>query len=173
MRGTTRFEAALVLAAATSLAVLTPGVALAHAELVRADPPSGVSLDARPGSVTLTFSEAVASGSRMTVKDGCARQVSGAVAVSGARLVAAVPTGQPGRWDVSVDVVSSDDGHETHEDYSFSVAGDTRCDSAAATTVGAPRTTGGSSAVPTLVAVVGVLVVAGAGAVVVRRRTSP
>jgi methionine-rich copper-binding protein CopC len=173
MRGTKRYGAALVLAAATSRTVLTPGVAWAHAELVRAVPANGAALSARPGSVTLSFSEGVASSSRVTVTDGCERTVSGAVTVSGSQMVAVVPTGQPGQWAVSADVVSSDDGHESHEDYSFSVAGQPSCTAETAATVGAPASSGGSSgATTTLLAVAGVLVVAGAGAVVVRRRTA-
>lgn len=169
----TRVTAALVLVAGTSLAVLTPGTAWAHAELVRATPADGTSLSARPGQVALTFSEALAASSRLVVTDGCGRQVTGAVRVSGNAMVAAVPSGQPGAWSVTADVVSSDDGHASQEHSSFTLQGAASCKDAPPVAQGASGSTSGTSGSTTTVLVLaGVLAVAGAGAMVVRRRTT-
>src|SRR5947207_12342489 len=107
---------AVLLLAACLLAVLTGGgVAAAHAQLVRSDPPNGGRVDAMPDHVSLEFSEAVVTLDTKVTSSSQERFDAGPAQIRGgdARF-ASVPlrTGPNGIYTFSWQALA-DDGHTT------------------------------------------------------------
>lgn len=108
---------------ALALAIL-PGIAMAHAQLQRAEPKVG-SAGPAPQKVQLWFSEAIEPAlSKAVVKDGAGKEVDaapGAVAADDHRRIdVAVPALPPGTYRVEWSVVSVD-GHKTSGNFTFTV----------------------------------------------------
>jgi methionine-rich copper-binding protein CopC len=124
------------LSAAARLSILTPvavlvvagsSVALAHGILESASPAPDSTASKSPRVVTTTLTEDPVPDGRYIVRDGCGRIVSKAFSVEGDTISARTPDGQPGKWQVRFDFISSADGHRYNETYSFSVKGKKDC----------------------------------------------
>lgn len=109
------------------LLALIAGPAAAHGEKVKTDPPEGTGLKIPPGSVSVTLSEAPTAQAKLQVVDGCGRQVARSVKVQGSDIVASVSNAEPGRWKASFRAISSVDGHESEDTWTFAVAGKKDC----------------------------------------------
>ncbi len=100
--------------------------ALAHADLVSADPPPGARLDASPAEIRLTFGEPLLPGSTFVVFGEDFQEIAGISPTldpqSPEQLSAAVPTLPPGTYTVQWTAFSAD-GDEVSGSYSFSIAG--------------------------------------------------
>ena len=108
--------------------VLFPATsASAHAQFLGSDPKPGATLDAAPSSMTIDFSEPPISGDDLVVEDGCGNDMVTKADVDEKALVAELADGQPGKWKVSVRVVSAVDGHPTEKSFSFTVEGEADC----------------------------------------------
>ncbi|MBP6015654.1 MAG: copper resistance protein CopC [Candidatus Promineofilum sp.] len=122
--------------------------ALAHGDLVAAEPEPGAQLAESPAEIRLTFSEPVADGSRIVVLGDDFGQVGGLVPQFNPEVPEQVytplPPLEPGVYTVQW-AATSDDGHEVSGSYSFSVglvADATRAGGAAAATSAASRPAG-------------------------------
>jgi methionine-rich copper-binding protein CopC len=106
-----------------TLAWLVPP-ALAHTELVSADPPPGAELAAAPSEIRLVFSEPPGAGSSLAVYGEGFQEVLEVSTVIDPnvpeQLVASLPSLAPGTYTVQWDIVG-DDGHEVSGSYSFRV----------------------------------------------------
>lgn len=136
-------------------------VAHAHGEIAGSNPQAGAVLPKVPLEVSVTYSETPAASSRFVVKDGCGDDVTAAVDVQGKSLVAEVSAAKPGTWTVTWDVLSAEDGHETHGSISFKVRSKPDCSdggvkSPGGTTRSAP-TPDEPQSFPVVVIVVGIL----------------
>lgn len=80
-----------------------------------------------PDHVKLTFTEAPTKDARVTVNDGCGREMTREKYVQGSTLHVFLEKGQPGQWQVSYNVISAVDGHKTNGQYSFTVEGKADC----------------------------------------------
>ena len=119
-----RFGSLLTIA----LVVVAGGTAaLAHGILESAKPEPDSTASAPPRVVTTTLSEDPVPDGRYIVRDGCGRVVSKGFTVDEDTISAPTPDGQPGRWQVRFDFISSEDGHRYNETYSFSVKGKKDC----------------------------------------------
>jgi len=126
------------LSAAVSLSMLMPvavlvvgsSVALAHGILESARPDPDSTASKPPRVVTTTLSEDPVPDGRYIVRDGCGKVVSKNFTVDGDTISAPTPDGQPGKWQVRFDFISSADGHRYNETYSFSVKGKKDCSAA-------------------------------------------
>jgi methionine-rich copper-binding protein CopC len=123
---------------------LSMGAAWAHGDIVKTDPRKNARV-ALPEVVSVTLSEAPVPQSRLEITDGCGRDVTEEVAVHGEVLEATIGDAQPGKWTAAIHAVSAVDGHETEEDWSFTVEGTADCDGETKETV----PTGDSSPEPT------------------------
>ena len=98
--------------------------ALAHSDLVAAEPEPGAQLAASPAEIRLTFSEPVADGSRIVVLGENFEQVEGLVPQfnpeAPEQVYTPLPPLAPGVYTVQW-AATSDDGHEVNGTYSFSV----------------------------------------------------
>jgi methionine-rich copper-binding protein CopC len=103
------------------------GAAWAHGDIVKTDPKKNARV-ALPEVVSVTLSEAPVPQSRLEITDGCGRDVTEEVAVRGEVLQASIGDAQPGKWTAAIQAVSAVDGHETEEDWSFTVEGTADCD---------------------------------------------
>lgn len=105
-------------------AVLAANTALAHSDLVAAEPQPGAQLADSPAEIRLTFSEPVADGSRIVVLGENFAQVEGLVPQFNPEIPEQVytplPPLAPGVYTVQW-AATSDDGHEVSGAYSFSV----------------------------------------------------
>lgn len=103
---------------------LLGGRALAHSELVAAEPAPGAQLTASPAEIRLTFSEPVAASSRIVVMGENFQQVEGLVPQFNPEepqvVYTPLPTLTEGVYTVQW-TAASDDGHEISGSYSFSV----------------------------------------------------
>jgi methionine-rich copper-binding protein CopC len=106
---------------------LSMGAAWAHGDIVKTVPKKNARI-ALPGVVSVTLSEAPVPQSRLEITDGCGRDVTEEVAVRGEVLQATVGDAQPGKWTAVIRAVSAVDGHETEDDWSFTVEGTADCD---------------------------------------------
>ena len=111
---------------ALSLAFMA-GPAAAHGEKVKTNPPEGTGLKIPPGSVSVTLSEPPTAQAKLQVVDGCGRQVARSVKVQGSDIVASVSNAEPGRWKASFRAISSVDGHESEDTWTFGVGGKKDC----------------------------------------------
>lgn len=112
----------------TLLAVLVPILAVeAHAEMVKADPAPGSTVDTGIKQIRLTFDEAIEEGSSITLYAEGFRPVPGINAqVDGTDLFAPIPAAlDPGQYTVQWAAVG-DDGHTTQGSYQFSVRAGSR-----------------------------------------------
>lgn len=153
--------------------------AWAHGDIERLRPePEQVKTKA-PDHVMLTFTEAPTKDARVAVNDGCGREMTREKYVQGRTLHVFLEKGQPGRWQVSYNVISAIDGHKTNGQYSFTVEGEADCSepepepdasetvdepSGDSDTASAPDTTptsDGSGGIPVAVVAVGVLALVG------------
>lgn len=120
-----------LLVATTAAGMLTAGLwsaapALAHDQLLSADPGDGVTLDAAPQELLLSFSGTLITGQgiqnlvRVTDQDGHQWQ-DGEATVAGSTLAAQLCEGMPnGEYEVAFRVVYSD-GHSEEKGYAFTV----------------------------------------------------
>ncbi len=110
---------------AISLFVLTSKTTLAHAGLLRSDPPAGATLDRAPVEAFLWFSEPLSTGSHVSVFDTHFQPVDTGetfIDASDATLMRVkLQPLPPGRYTVNWKA-SSVDGHETSGSYDFFVA---------------------------------------------------
>jgi methionine-rich copper-binding protein CopC/putative copper export protein/mono/diheme cytochrome c family protein len=119
-------RAAAVLFALLVLGSLLPARAAAHAELVSSDPAPNATLPAAPGTLTMTFSEAIdassATVSLLTPQQVVVPRV-GPVTVDTAGTTATVrlPSLTPDTYTVSYQVTSAVDGHVTSGIFAFLV----------------------------------------------------
>jgi methionine-rich copper-binding protein CopC len=112
---------------AAALLCLSVGAAWAHGDVVKTDPKKNARV-ALPEVVSVTLSEAPVPQSRLEIRDGCGRDVTDGVAVRGEVLQASIGDAQPGRWTAAFRAVSAVDGHQTEDDWSFTVEGTADCD---------------------------------------------
>ena len=115
--------AALVVA----IVVLAPAPAGAHAERVGSTPKEGAKVGAPPGELTISFSEPPTADARLTVTDGCNRDLVSDLEISNLEMTAALDKGQPGKWKVESRVISGIDSHATQDNWTFSVKGKADC----------------------------------------------
>jgi len=106
---------------------LNMGAAWAHGDIVKTDPKKNTEI-AMPKVVSVTLSEAPVPQSRLAVTDGCGRDVTDEVTVRGEVLQASIGDAQPGKWTAAIRAVSAVDGHQTEDDWSFTVEGTADCD---------------------------------------------
>ena len=162
-----RYVFGLVLAAG----ILFPAAsASAHAQFLGSDPKPGARLDAAPTSMTIDFSEPPISGDNLVVEDGCGNDVVTRADVEEKSLVAELAGGQPGKWKVSLRVVSAVDGHPTEKSFSFTVQGEADCTKE--TGAPPPREKGDSGSSAPIVIGLGVATVVVVGAALVLRKRS-
>ena len=127
MTSAPRLVRLLVLAAATSLAMLVAGSgsAQAHDELVGSTPTTGATLDAAPATVELEFSGDVQElGTEIVVTAADGSTVSeGALQVDGSTVTQPLASDLAG-GEYTVDWrVTSADGHPESDSYTFTVTG--------------------------------------------------
>ena len=107
----------------------------AHGEKEATDPEDGARLSRPPGEVSVTLSEAPGPGSSFMVSDGCSRDVVAAVETDREAnevkgfLAAVIEGGEPGTWKARYRAISSIDGHETKDTFTFEVRGKRDCSS--------------------------------------------
>ena len=119
--------AALVTLSAV-VVVGTAAPAWGHATLEGSEPAAGAKVDAVPATVGMSFAEPPTKDSKVTITDGCKRDVAGTLDILNSEIDATVVAGaQPGRWRVEATVVSAVDGHATTSDFSFRVTGTADC----------------------------------------------
>lgn len=116
----------LVTAAGLVVAFYAPS-AHAHGVIDAADPAIGARVQDPPESVVMTMTEAPAQGSIFLVTDGCDDEVSGLAQLSGDEVTIPIDAGEPGRWRVSFEALSSVDGHLVKGSYRFRVGGKKDC----------------------------------------------
>ena len=109
---------------------LSPGMAFAHAFLVRASPPVGATVAAAPTQLTLSYTEAVVPHfCQVTLHGpgGAKVPVGGPRAAAGHPrvLLVRLPHLAPGRYTVTWHAVARDT-HRTEGRFAFTVAGDRR-----------------------------------------------
>ncbi|MDQ3913715.1 MAG: copper resistance protein CopC [Actinomycetota bacterium] len=136
----------LVLVASSLVFAVLAGPAGAHGDIQATDPEELATVRRPPRSVAITFSEAPTAQAALNVRDGCRREVTQGVDITGATATARVAIGQPGRWRVSYRVISALDGHETKGIYTFTVAGRKDCTPGEPTATATPD---GPGAAPT------------------------
>jgi methionine-rich copper-binding protein CopC len=115
----------LLLIGAALATVAAP--ALAHGDLSSSNPEVNGLLEDPPSVVVLNFAEPP-SEQKITVLDGCHRNVAQEVEVEGARAtVSLAGSAQPGHFRVRYRNVSSVDGHAINGRYAFHVLGKKNC----------------------------------------------
>ncbi|MEH3156844.1 MAG: copper resistance protein CopC [Gordonia paraffinivorans] len=173
MTGRRTSVAGVVAAVLVVLTTLLAGPASAHSTLVSSDPANGSSVASGPGSVTLTFNEALQDAyDALTVvgPDNRYWQVDQKASVEGPRITVGLrPLGPAGEYRVNYRVTSAD-GHPVSGQVRFTLT------TAGTGTPGAEATAsssdgGGVTWWPYVVGVV-VVVALGGGAFLLRRRTS-
>ncbi len=108
------------------LALMTTGIASAHADLVQSDPATNSTLDAAPKKITLEFSETIEPAfSKITViyEDGSNVDAgdSAVSAIDAKQLTVSLNDSRHGTYVVSWRVLSAVDGHITSGAFVFSV----------------------------------------------------
>lgn len=111
-----------------TLAVVTLGFAFtaapaaAHAAFVTSTPAPDGTLAAAPGQISITFSETIARSSTLVVTGPTGTVLSGAPAISGNQISAALQGGGAGSYSVQWSNTSLDDGHDNAGGFQFTVA---------------------------------------------------
>lgn len=108
----------------SSVLMLGPGPAFAHAALLQSDPAASSTV-AAPKSIKLTFSEKLApafSGFELSMSDGKAMAVKAKVSEDGRSLIG-TPIGafMSGTYKISWHAASSEDGHRMESSFTFKV----------------------------------------------------
>ena len=114
---------ALLLCSCFAFWLVTPGIALAHARLAKAEPASRSDSIRAPARIRLTFNESVEiSYSHIQLEDSTGKVVTdGPLAAPAAKtLDLPLPTLAPGRYRVRYRVLSAD-GHVIENQYEFGV----------------------------------------------------
>jgi methionine-rich copper-binding protein CopC len=149
-----------------------PATAWAHAERASEEPKAGGKVDAAPEHLYVNLTEPPTSDIKMSVVDGCGRDVVELVEAQNRSIHAVLLAGQPGRWEVEYTVISGLDGHPTTDAYSFRVTGEADCSDATATEDPTPPSSGetdGGSGLPIVpIAIGAVILIAGAAALRMR-----
>lgn len=101
--------------------------ARAHGVIDNADPARGARVQDPPEAVVVTMTEAPVRGSVFVVTDGCGDEVSQEPQLSGQEVTIPIAAGEPGRWRVRFEALSSVDGHLVEGGYRFRVAGERDC----------------------------------------------
>jgi len=151
-----------------ALVVTLAPPAHAHSERTSSQPDEGDRLGRAPAMLAIDFSEPPTSGAKVTVLDGCGRNVVSAIDVRGQTIETALAEGQPGAWTVQTSVISSVDGHNTTDEWRFRVRGAADC-AAAAPEPDAPIETPAGGSIPVVPLVIAAVAVVGI-ALVVRSR---
>lgn len=129
------------------------GAVRGHGILESSKPAADARTASVPRKVTLSLTEPPAQESRLTVEDGCRRDVVTATSISGNDWIAKIEDAEPGRWQVRYVVVSAVDGHKNRGTYSFVVGGQKDCtEPETPTPEPTPKptvTSGGDAAAPT------------------------
>jgi methionine-rich copper-binding protein CopC len=157
---------ALLLAGGASFAWMP--AAQAHAVLVSMTPADGSLVMTPPSKVVLTFDEAIQTmGDAISVLDPSGKQVqSGAVQVVGSTMTELLePITMPGHYVVSYRVVS-DDGHAETAELGFDYL------TTSPTQAPAPVASTDSSWLTTALVTLGIVVIAAAGFIFMRRRSA-
>jgi methionine-rich copper-binding protein CopC len=117
-------KASVRIAVACAIALPSPGVALAHAELHHASPEAGSTVSESPHEVTLTFTDTLeAAFSAADVTDSSGVRVNeGKSQVNGNMIRIALKTLSPGSYRVHWRAVSVDT-HRSEGSFTFSVSG--------------------------------------------------
>lgn len=105
----------------SSLVLVVPGVAFAHAGVVSSDPEPGAELGSAPGVVLIRFSEPInaqLSRARVVAPDGTSFKGS---ASASQRIDVPLTTNARGIYDVEWTTVSRVDGHTLHGSFQFGV----------------------------------------------------
>ena len=110
-----------------TLLVLSPLSAWAHGERTISDPEDGARVEDVPSVISIDFSEPPTKDGRFTVLDGCGNDVLSEVTGEGSNKKLQIAGGSPGRWEAIYTVISSTDGHESHDRIRFTVAGKKDC----------------------------------------------
>lgn len=110
------------------LAVVPAAPASAHPELRRTDPAAGAVLAQPPRELRVAVTERLDPAGRARVTDGCGRTLPATTSVEGEQVVVGVGPGAPGPWQVSLDLVSAEDGHPVQTSYGFTVQGAGPCE---------------------------------------------
>ena len=113
------------LAAACLFVLAAP--ALGHGDLRGTSPADGSEVGKPPSEIRVTLTQAPTRGAESRVMDGCKRKVPASVSEEGSDVVLSVQGGEPGKWEVTYQTVSSVDGHETGGNFSFTVSGKNEC----------------------------------------------
>ena len=151
------------------LLVVLSAPAFGHAALTGSTPKDGARLDEVPATVEVNYAEPPTTDTKLSVTDGCDRDVARNVEVLNQSVTADVGSGQPGDWKVEWAVVSAVDGHLTRDSVRFKVAGEPDCEQAAADETPTDEESGTTfPIVPVVVATVLILAVA----LVVRSRST-
>ncbi len=116
----------LFVAVALSLA---PAAARAHGDLSATVPEKGSTLRKPIKHLAITFTQAPTTDAVIRVTDGCRRNVVDRVDLEDRVAHVYLRAPQPGKWSVSYRVVSSVDGHESHDRYALTVKGKADCSS--------------------------------------------
>ncbi|MBU6245983.1 MAG: copper resistance protein CopC [Actinomycetales bacterium] len=116
-----RHRTPLVLALGSLLIAVTPGVAHAHADVVRTSPRNGSVVATAPKAVTVTFSEPVELDSaRLIGADGV--ELASSAVMSGAVLTLTAKAPLSGQRTITAAwTVTSDDGHQVNGSSAFMV----------------------------------------------------
>ena len=141
----------LVVIVLTGLLCVLAAPAFAHGDIERLRPEPEQLKAKAPDHVMLTFTEAPTEDARVTVTDGCEREMTREKYVQGKTLHVFLNKGEPGKWNVSYNVISAVDGHKTNGQYSFSVKGEADCSEPepdASETAAEPSGTPGAAADP-------------------------
>ena len=111
------------------LALVAPGPALAHGELLSTKPEKNSTVAKPPGHLIIEFTEAPTKQSLVKVRDGCGDEVVDQLAFEDRKAHVFLTKAQPGKWKVSYDVVSAVDGHPSKGSYALTVEGKADCSS--------------------------------------------
>jgi copper resistance protein C len=120
---------------ATCLLVLVVGSRFAHAhgEIESTEPAADATVSKIPKRVSITFTETPSKDGVLKVVDGCRKRVVDRLVLNGTTMSAVVTSSaRPGRWKVSYDIISAEDGHPTSGSFIFKVAGKRDCNAAQA-----------------------------------------
>ena len=137
-----------------------PTAAWAHAERSASTPREGATLDKVPSQLSIQFTEPPTGDAVVEITDACDADVVSNIEVSGTEIVAALDEGQPGTWRVNTAVISTIDGHQTRDRWTFEVAGKADCSEQATgpRRGDEPDPSGASSQVAVMIAIATVIV---------------
>lgn len=110
-----------------ALLILSTTPALAHGDLAATVPPKGSTLPKPVGHIAITFSQAPTKDAVVKVVDGCDRNVVKRVDLQDRVAHVYLSDPQPGKWQVSYNIISSVDGHPSRNGYNLTVKGKPDC----------------------------------------------